>query len=336
MTTKVTTDWHIGVKRLGGTTLESQQALMQYLRDSLQAQLDDCDHLIAGDLLDCFTIDTSELIATYNIFSSWLSKYQRKLAIMRGNHDFHMSALKMSSFDLLAHILKYQFPEQVTVANDVTKWKQFILVPHLPNNDILLDAIQNLQDIEGHVIVFHANVDNIHAAESEHSLNISIEQIKDLVSRGNSVLVGHEHKSRSLLGGKCIVIGNTAPSSISDCIGDPFKNAIRVEGNHIEVVPTWDHLDSYVEVDWRDLDDIGQWQFIRVTGTASAQEAADVIKAVSKLRQSSQAFVIGNAVKVAGSELVNSVESIKAFDVLGAIYAELNDEEKECVKGLLC
>jgi DNA repair exonuclease SbcCD nuclease subunit len=73
MKTKITTDWHIGIKRVGGTTPESQSALRQYLRNSLQVQLEHNDHLIAGDLFNDFTIDTLDLLETYRIFSAWLS-----------------------------------------------------------------------------------------------------------------------------------------------------------------------------------------------------------------------------------------------------------------------
>ena len=48
---------------------------------------------------------------------------------------------------------------------------------------------------------------------------------------------------------------------------------------------------------------------------------------MSQLRQRSEAFVITNSVRVEGQDMTmntESIESIKAFDVMGAIYAELN------------
>ena len=81
-------------------------------------------------------------------------------------------------------------------------------------------------------------------------------------------------------------------------------------------------------------------QFIRITGDATALESADVIKCISALRQRHSAFVIGNAVRVEGHSMVSdmteqSVEDIKAFDVLSAIYENLTPEEIVAVKGLL-
>jgi len=338
MKTKITTDYHIAVKRVGGTTPLSQEHLRQYIRASLTHQLDDNDHLIAGDLFSDFTVETSELLETYNIFSNWLTAYGKDLALVRGNHDFSVRGTALSSFDLLGAVLRHQFPQQVTIASEVTEWKQFILVPHLPNNEILNTEISKLSGVSGKAIVFHANVDNFFAAETQHSLNVTIEQVEDLVSRNNLVIFGHEHQYRSLVNGRCLVLGNTVPSSIADCIGSPFKYSATVTGTDYELNPTWKAEDNYYEVDWRDMEVDMDCQFIRVVGDATANEAADVIKVVSQLRQRHEAFVITNAVKVEGVSsdyATESIESLKAFDVIGAIMEELNEQEQECVKGLL-
>ena len=338
MKTKITTDYHIAVRRISGTTTESQQELRQYLRDSLASQLDDNDHLIAGDLFNDFTVDTSELLETYSIFSKWLKTSRKKLALVRGNHDYSVRGTALSSFDLLGTILKQQFPDQVTVANEVTEWKQFVLVPHLPNNEILGLEIAKLKDVSDKVVAFHANVDNLFAADSQHSLNLTLEQIEGILSKGNLVVCGHEHQHRRLCGNRCLVLGNTVPSSVSDCIGSPLKYAAMISGTEYELQRTWVAYENYTEVDWQDLDVSDKYQFIRVVGNATAEESASVIKAISQLRQRSNAYVITNAVKVEGHDMAmstESVENIKAFDVMAAIFAELNEREIETVKELM-
>ena len=339
MSTKITTDYHIGVKRAGGTTPASQHSLCKYLRDVLENQLDDNDHLIAGDLFNDFTVDTSEILETYKVFSAWLSKYSRKLCIVRGNHDYSVRGLALSSFDLLGTILKQQFTNQVTIADTVTEWKQFIIVPHLSNNEILNVEIDKLANVSGKVVVFHANVGNFFAADSQHSLNLSIEQIDDLVSRDNLIICGHEHQHRKLVNGRCMVLGNIAPSSVADCLDSPFKYSATVTGTDCELTKSWSAHESYTEVDWKDLKIPDHYKFIRVIGEASAAESAEVIKAVSKLRQSHSAYVITNAVKIEGcdlsNELAGSIEDIKVFDVVGAIMSELTEQEQNVVKGLL-
>jgi hypothetical protein len=73
-------------------------------------------------------------------------------------------------------------------------------------------------------------------------------------------------------------------------------------------------------------------------GNATALEAAAVIKAVSQLRQRSEAFVITNSVRVEGQDMTmntESIESIKAFDVKKAILESLTKEEQVVVTSLM-
>lgn len=341
MTTKITTDWHISTKRGGGTTPVSQAALRQYLRDSLEAQLDDTDHLIAGDLFNEFTVDTSELMDTYRIFSSWLNTYGRRLALLRGNHDFHLSGAKVSSFDLLGEILRSQFPDLVTVADTVTKWKQFVLVPHLANQDILNIEIDRLGDVVGKVVVFHANLSNPFAAESQHSLNLTRDQVGDLVRRENLVVFGHEHQYRSYFEKRCLVLGNGAPSSIADCIGNAHKFAAFVTGTEYDLETIWSADGNYAEIDWRELDDADEGlKFIRVVGECTAEQSAEMVNAVATLRQKHGAFVISNAVKVDGLAAIedgvaDSLENLATFDVMDELAEVLTSEELDKVKALM-
>ena len=65
-----------------------------------------------------------------------------------------------------------------------------------------------------------------------------------------------------------------------------------------------------------------------------------MVNVVAKFRQTSAALVIGNAVRVEGQVVfdemaLESTESIKAFDVLSAIYSQLEPREIEVVRGLL-
>jgi predicted phosphodiesterase len=347
MTTKISTDWHIGVTRSGGTTPASQVALRKYIIKTFADCLDDTDHLICGDLFNSFTVETSEVLETYKVLAAWLAKYGKKLAIVRGNHDYSVRGTQESSFDLLVSILQLQFPEQVTVARDVTIWKNFVLVPHLPNNDLLNMAIDSIEFVKDKFVVFHANLDNKFAEHSDHSLNVSLGQAKSLVDRGATVLFGHEHIARRLMNEKVIVLGNSAPSSVADCLGNDRKYAHRlsVAGAELERIKTWssEGPSGYAEIDWRDLipeDDAGCEGFIRVTGNATAEEAEQVVEAIAKYRAKSSAFVITNAVVVDGLAGMDalaeySAEAIKSFDVFGALLEGMNDREQTVLRGLV-
>jgi hypothetical protein len=96
----------------------------------------------------------------------------------------------------------------------------------------------------------------------------------------------------------------------------------------------------FTRVDWRNLDTDPGYQFIRVEGTATAEEAAEVVDAVARFRAKSEAYVVTNAVKVEGvaafDELAEmSLEQITAFNVLDALLEELSEEEGKVVKELL-
>jgi len=338
-------DLHLGVTRSGGTTPQSQAALRNYLRKSLSETLEDYEGehvVINGDLFDSFQVETSEVIAAHKIFQQHLER-EGRLTLIMGNHDASAKGDKVSSFHLLAHILKSTDPDSVDVVDHTNGFCAIgdgvFAISHCMNQALFDLELAKAAKHEGEdrYLLLHANYKNGFAENSDHSLNINDEQVGALMRAGWTMVLGHEHQGYTLRGGRVIVLGNQFPSSVADCIGDPEKHLLVIDGGH-EFVCTWDANGSYLEADWRDLTNIDGYNFIRVVGNATALEAAAVIKAVSQLRQRSDAYVITNSVKVEGQDMTmntESIESIKAFDVMGAIYAELNEREIETVKELM-
>lgn len=338
-------DLHLGVTRSGGTTPQSQSALRNYLRKSLSETLEDYggEHVVInGDLFDSFQVETSEVIAAHKIFQQHLER-EGRLTLVMGNHDASAKGDKVSSFHLLAHILKSTHPGDVDVVDHTNGFTAIgdgvFAISHCMNQSLFdLELAQAVKrDGEGRYLLLHCNYKNGFAENSDHSLNINDEQVGALMRAGWTLVLGHEHQGYTLRGGRVIVVGNNFPSSVADCIGDPEKHLLEIDGG-VKFVCTWDANGSYIEADWRDLTNIDGYNFIRVVGNATALEAAAVIKAVSQLRQRSEAFVITNSVKVEGQDMTmntESIESIKAFDLLSAIYAELNEREVETVKELM-
>jgi metallophosphoesterase superfamily enzyme len=331
---KITKDWHLGFKRTAGVTVASKEALRTRLLEAFREQLDPAHpHLIAGDLFDQFTVDTRDIIDTYHILFEFLATGQ-ELALVRGNHDFSIRGEAKSSFDLLATLLEAQFPRQVTIAREVTRWGNFVLIPHLPNNEILQIEVDKLKD-ETRTLVFHANYDNFHAADSEHSLNVTPEMVENLKSP--LILFGHEHAHRKI-GNRIVCLGNAFPTSIADCLGGP-KFAWMYNGETVTPVEIWNPKDEFDIVDWTELDDVGDdLKFIRVGGDATAAQAADAVGSVAKLRLRHDAYVITNAVRVEGvgdAVEMQSLEQVKQFDVLSALLSKLDEREGEVVRALL-
>ena len=346
----IISDLHIGVQRAGGTTPQSQQALRDYLRNSLESLLatESGWVVVNGDLFDKFTVDTSEVVATCEIFYRWLlNKPRALLTLIAGNHDWSPRGNDVSSFHLLVTMLQMSEAGSRVYAIDYRQGyspvqaNNVYCIPHMPNQNLFDAEVEKaVSKKSGDYLLLHCNYKNTFADHSDHSLNLSDDQVGALMEAGWSLIIGHEHIGYSLRGGRVLVVGNQFPSSVLDCLGNQTKHAVRLTDTGLELVQTWSRDGSYVEADWRALDGV-KAQFIRVTGEATSAEAAEVIKAISTLRQTSDAFVITNAVKVAGHDMsgekaAESIESLRAFDVLSAIYENLNEAEVDTVRGLLC
>jgi len=349
----IISDLHIGVQRAGGTTPQSQQALRDYLRNSLESLLATENEwvIVNGDLFDKFTVDTSEVLLTCEIFYRWLGERpSAKLTLISGNHDWSPRGNDVSSFHLLAAMLQMsgvghdvEVRDHTNGLSRVDASRGVFCVPHMPNQALFDAEIQNAAVTLGkdRYLLLHCNYKNTFADHSDHSLNLSDDQVGALMEAGWSLIIGHEHIGYSLRGGRVLVVGNQFPSSVLDCLGNQTKHAVRLTDKGVELVQTWSRDGFYLEVDWRQIKEGAGADFIRVTGEATSAEAAEVIKAISTLRQTSDAFVITNAVKVAGHDMsgekaAESIENLKAFDVLSAIYENLNEAEVDTVRGLLC
>jgi DNA repair exonuclease SbcCD nuclease subunit len=347
-------DVHLGAVRKGGTTPETQAAIRKSLQDSLRGFLwtfDDSHLVVNGDLFDAFSVEPTEVVLAYETFSDWLHPGGgRRLTLGRGNHDWNPRGDKLSSFNLLAHFLVSRFGEdrvQVVsegythVSGDV--W----MIPHMPNQDLFdMEIAKALMpgNEGGKYLLLHCNYCSTFAEHSDHSLNISPDQVTALAKAGWHLILGHEHQGRRLP--HATIVGNQWPSSVSDCLShgsaqkDGKKSALRIEGGELTPIPTWDATSDYVEMDWRELNLEAPERFIRVTGDAAAAEAEAAVSAVARFRQKSKALVITNAVKVEGVSAIEGFEgsiqeSIKSFDVLSALLEELSEKEAEVVKGLM-
>lgn len=346
-------DLHIGVKRSAGTTPESAQALRVNLLAALRNLLSKAtnDVVVLGDLFDEFTVDTWDALNTFHAFADWLSSGEGHLTLVRGNHDWSPKADRISSFDLLAPLLERMFPSRVMVVREgaTSINDEVIVVPHMPNQDLFDMELDKAMGVAGGCyLLTHCNVlpPACHG-QRDHSLNIDEVRAKQLTQRF-TILNAHEHQHVFHdigLGIHCL--GNQVPSSVADCLAkgraqaDGVKYLFSLSDAGVERVPVWDAKQGFVQVDWRELDQLVQaCSFIRVTGTAKAEEAARVVDSISSYRGKSSAFVITNAVAVEGQAGVEEAaaatfESLTTFDVLEALLAELNEEESKVISDLM-
>lgn len=351
----VLNDIHLSVNRAAGTTPASAMQLRRWLQTQFANFIGEINEplLINGDLFDGFNADNIDVLDCFHTLSTFAER--NALYLVAGNHDLAKDSNKLSSFEWLASVLRTIHPNNVFTIMSPT-WlssRGIYVIPHLVNQQALDEAIACLLETVvpeatayGNTIkfcLFHANYDNHFAAQADHSLNVSQEQALALIAAGVMPVFGHEHPKRVVDLGDGIVLctGNQWPSSISDCIGSRGKFAHRLlpTGNY-ESIQTWAPEEGYSEVDWHDLDTFDSVaRFVRVTGEAAFSEAAEVVSAVARLRQRSDAFVVTNAVKVAGAgdelELAENAQVSQKLDVVNLLLEVLDEKEAARVKEVL-
>lgn len=351
-------DIHIGVQRQTGTTPKTQMLLREYLlkqfRDSIgewiAKDISGSGAIILGDLFDSFWVDPIDLLATYDILSDYLIKTDHSLWLVAGNHDYAPKGDKLSSFELLCRILRARFDTRVNIVDHNTGATVIspgvYAIGHMPNQELFEVELERAAQFPDGLLLLHCNVLNPFAEKRDHSLNLT-EKLARCLTEKHHIIVAHEHQNRTInIGNGIEVLGNQWPSSIADCLSKSDAQHDGLKYSHIihqdlqfEKMISWNRADSFVEMNWRELDD-DEWLFIRVTGDAKASEASEVIDMLAKYRSISNAFVISNAVKIEGmAEMDNlaqlSLEEIKGFDVMGALMKELDPDEQIVVQEVM-
>jgi len=328
-------DVHIGAQRSAGTTPTTAWQLRQYLLEEFEKLVNCAGSLvILGDLFDTGHVPMADLLRTWEILRRHCSS-GAPLYLVQGNHDLEKTLTTLSSFQFLCKLLQAEFPT-VTIVDSPqpTHNGSTYIVPHLANQELFDLALQAVPKCD--YLLLHCNYNNGFATESDHSLNLSLEQAAALPVK--HIIFAHEHQARTALNGKVFVCGNQIPSSVADCLGNAAKYLTEIGPKGLTRVETWNRKGNYSEQDWQSLSDDGS-KFIRVVGEASADEAAAVVSAISKFRSKSKALVITNAVQVEGTadgeQIQVSLEQVKSFDVLGALLECLDEREQGVVRKLL-
>ena len=317
----ILSDVHIGAERSAGTTPLTAWQLRQYLLEEFKALVENAQGplLILGDLFDTGHVPMADLLTTWNILAAHCFA-GHDLYMVQGNHDLERTLTKLSSFQFLCRLLTAEFGARVTEVSAPLALPEHdaYIVGHVANQDLYDAALAAVPACQ--YLLTHANFHNGFAVESDHSLNMSLEQAA--ACKAKYIVFAHEHQARVALNGKVFVCGNQTPSSIADCLGNDIKALTQLNGGPPQRARTWQARGNFAMQDWRALVDDGS-KFIRVVGEASAAEAADVVSAIAKFRNKAKALVITNAVKVEGTadgeHIQITLEEVKSFNVLDEI-----------------
>lgn len=347
----VLNDLHLGVSRVGGTTIDSAQALRAYGHAQFSKLLEMADVemcqkvIINGDLADQYNLPLAEALEIYETMDTFLRDNPFKdIVLACGNHDLSKDSSKLGTIEFVGALLSMKYPDRFTLVTKPQQFGDVYVLPHVVNQDVFELELGRIPEGVRYLLL-HSNWDNKFAAEAEHSLNLDRAQAKAITARGITIVMGHEHQGRESMKGKVVVVGNQFASSVSDCLThgdgqkDGTKRALIIEDGEHRFIPTWgpDGAEGwFARLDWRDLKDVEEEGrgFIRVEGDASEAEAADVIKAISAFRQRSKSFVVANAVKVETAESLEEVAAaiadIRNVSVL-ELMLELLDEAQQVV-----
>lgn len=333
MSLTILNDLHLGAVRSAGTTPATALQLRQDLLSQFEEILYDVhtDLMLLGDLFDSHDISKQDLLRTYRVLDDWLTRTGKDLYLVSGNHDESKSSTNFSSFQFLAKLLSEasegQYPGTVTHIERTGQMTPYgYVISHMVNQDLFNLELSKVPECA--YLFVHCNYDNHFAVESDHSLNMSREQAESLPVK--HIVFAHEHNQREELKGKVVVIGNQFPSSIADCLHSETKRMMHIDLNGFKFIETWRADADFAEIDWQNLEDTGA-RFIRVVGTATSAEAAQVVTAIAKFRSQSSALVISNAVTVEGQDSTEEInlthEQINNFNVMEALLEILTPDE---------
>ena len=348
-------DTHIGVRRTGGTTAASAAALragvQAQFRHLLSLPSNGDDVIINGDLTDQFSLDLNDTLELLQTLQDFLAANSAsRLVICTGNHDVSKRSDELGTAEFLGRLLSTH-PNALLVQEPADLGDGVYAIPHLTNQALFDQALQAVpQGVE--FLLLHCNYDSPFAEQSDHSLNLSREQALALKDRGITMVLGHEHHRRTLLDRHVVIVGNQFPTSIADCVtpeGRPStgKDCLLIDDSGWERRQTWrpeDEGAGFTQIDIHDLlEDEALREvegFVRVTGEVEAEQAADALRAISRLRQTCNAFVVGNSIKVrhGGEEIediLDGVEDVRKVDVVSMLMEALTEEQREAVKALL-
>lgn len=303
-------DTHFGLKRITGATKASMEAFYDYQLNCVNNILSehfDKTLIIIGDLLDSSTVPYSVVLDVH----AMLSNFPGEIFLVRGNHDISKDRTKLSAFDFLCKLL----PKATAVTDPYWLGEETVIIPHMDNQKLFDEAVAEASK-EAFYLITHCNYENGFTKNSDHSLNLTKEQAE----RFEMVISGHEHNHREI--GNVHMLGAPYPCNIQEAQDAKFYHIWNYKELETHAVSAGV---GYTELDWSDLCGIedSAGNFIRITGEATAEQAAQVIQDVADFRKRSSAFMITNSVRVGELELGNlddfEENGLAGFDAMGAL-----------------
>ena len=304
---------------------------------------------LAGDLFDTDTNDELTLIQGAQI---------AKLCdlVLGGNHDVVNIAGRESSFSALSQLLAadetaptfilppgpggtYYYPEPVPEAETMV-----YLVPHHSTQaefDKTLDAVSKAAEAgkeRRKLLVLHCNWD-LQVGAGENDLNLTMNRAVALGKVFDYIILGHDHRPRTELGGKVVILGNTHPTSFSDLgekvawFYDPEENLFHTEvicGDAYRDLPASELISAWREDRVEELQARLGAEWLDLTGELDAEESVDLGRAVRKLWANGENLYAIRASKVRFRGLDAALEgkAPEAVNIVERVSQELRENKE--------
>jgi DNA repair exonuclease SbcCD nuclease subunit len=203
-------DPHFGLNRRENVTDASLRAREQYALGYLRELTQGYDQVVClGDLFDRASNKEEVILRA-------ASAVEFTDFILAGNHDLINREGAVSSL----HLLKEIWPNKVVLDPRHVYTKVHLhFLPHQKTQTDFENALEmalNDVDREGtHFLLLHCNFDSAFA-DKEHELNLTGGMAEKLLTKFDTILIGHEHAAQDLLGGRVRIVSSLFPTSFGD------------------------------------------------------------------------------------------------------------------------
>lgn len=341
---KIINDLHAGVRRQAGTTMNSRQELNSFINMKIRQLLESCSDadvvVVLGDIFDKPKVSELVLFDVYILFLNFLKSSSADLVLVRGNHDNRSERVDdMCSLELLYSLLINSLME---AGDDTTRLKLIynepeevyddssscMVIPHVYDQQTFDEILSKINTTYYDYLLLHCNFD-FHYAVGDHSLNLSREQAKEIISGGTQIIIAHEHQFREPVLG-LTVIGNQFPTSIADCKDRIKKVYMTLNDQYTySFTETWSPKGSYLNCKYPDIEEA---EFVRIHGSCNSSEFGNIVRDISEFRKNSDALIVSNAVKVSVRKTSISKEDVTNINIIDMLMSALPEKFRERVK----
>ncbi len=205
-------DPHFGLARRENVTETSLRAREAYCMGYLSQLTQGYDQVIClGDLFDKASNKEEVILRA-------AKAVEHTDYIMAGNHDLINREGAISSLSLLKEI----YPDKVILNPVIVNGPvRLYFVPHHRTQAEFDQALEiafdsaDPQALRSNFLLLHCNFDSPYA-DKEQDLNLTGAQAEQMLTRFDTILIGHEHAGRDLLGGRVKIVGSLFPTSFGD------------------------------------------------------------------------------------------------------------------------